>query len=596
MGTIKYQEEQLIDLPIEAAWEMATDTNHFNHYAKLFHVQFSPLHLEQGDFIREAKANVFGVIPTRWKEYTFAWVRHEWFEIERIYINSPMKRALWKISLRPHDEHSTYMRVDGDFTYANLAGKIALERVVIPQLRGIFRYATEYAEAYAKREIRPQAKQTVEINQTNFDRRVNQLRQLSSDEELINRLSQHILIANDEDITGMQPYKWARIHGVDRKRTLELFLLATKAGLLQQKWSMLCPNCRVPKTQVVSLKDVKNQVHCDLCGVDYQVDFDRSIEMQFDVDPSIRKTAGLLYCINGPMNSTHILAQFRIPTGQTVHLGLPEWRQPIRYRILQLNDTVMVSNEGTALSALVYGKSGFDVTHITPTQNLTITNTCSHEIVFMVEELEWSAEALTARELTTLQVYRDLFATEALSPTQELSVGQITVLFTDLKESTAMYEKVGDALAYANVREHFHYLKQHIQQHNGAIVKTIGDAVMAVFVNEQDAFDAALAIQENIQVIEAKENQDIVIKMGFHQGTVIAVNANDLLDYFGRTVNIAARIQQLSQGQDVVMTKALYDQLTSLPEYQTEVFSENLKGVSGEIELIRVKIPSFPGK
>lgn len=92
------------------------------------------------------------------------------------------------------------------------------------------------------------------------------------------------------------------------------------------------------------------------------------------------------------------------------------------------------------------------MTHIIPTQNLTITNTCQHEIVCMVEELEWSAEALTARELTTLQVFWDLFATEALSPSQELFVGQITVLFTDLKESTAMYEKVGDALGFGGNR------------------------------------------------------------------------------------------------------------------------------------------------
>lgn len=596
MGTIIYEEEKIIHLPIEAAWEMATDTNHFNHYAKLFHVQFSPLHINEGDVIREAKANVFGIVPTTWREYTFAWVRHEWFEIERIYLKSPMKRALWKISLRPKDATSTYMKVDGDFTYANFLGKVALERVVIPQLRGIFRYADEFAETYKHQQLRPQAQQKVDFHATNLERREKQLQTLFPHPELISKLTNQLRTANDEDVTGMQPYKWARQYGVDRAQSLELFLLATKAGLLQQKWSMLCPNCRVPKQQVMSLREVQDTVHCDLCGVDYAIDFDRSIEMQFDVDPAIRKSAGMLYCLNGPMNSTHILGQFRIPAGESVTLTLPPWKQAYRYRILQHNHTVQVDHDGTNQALLRYGPNGFEHGHVAPTEQVTIENTCDHEIVFMVEELEWDSEALTARELTTLQVFRDLFATEALSPDQEIQVGQLSVLFTDLKESTAMYERVGDALAYASVREHFLYLKKHIREQNGTIVKTIGDAVMAVFVSEQDAFEAAKAIQLNLHELSEQNGEEITIKLGFHQGPVIAVNANDLLDYFGRTVNLAARVQQQSQGHDMVMTASTYQQLEWDQSFPVEHFTSDLKGISQETELVRIHMPLFPGK
>ncbi|PJK16235.1 hypothetical protein CQS04_10010 [Chryseomicrobium excrementi] len=591
MGTIIYEEQQVIDLPLEAAWEMATDTNHFNHYAKLFHVQFSPLHINQGDVIREAKANVFGIIPTKWREYTFSWVRNEWFEIERIYLKSPMKRALWKISLEAVNERQTRMRVDGDFNYANFLGKVALERVVIPQLRGIFRYAEEYAASYDKQAIRPQAKQRVTVQQNVLDRRAKALYQLYPSSEHVEPLLNAIQNANDEDVTGMQPYKWASQQGMARREALELFLLATKAGLLQQRWSMLCPNCRVPKQQSVTLRDIQDTVHCDLCGIDYTMDFDRSIEMQFDVDPAIRTSAGLLYCVNGPMNSTHILAQFRIPANSTVNLQLPKWEKAHRYRILQWNHVVQVDDEGEAHQALEYTPHGFNSAHIQPTQHLSIQNQCEHEIVFMVEELEWNADALTARELTSLQVFRDLFATEVLSPDQEIQVGQLTVLFTDLKESTAMYERIGDALAYSDVRQHFDYLKHQIRKHDGTIVKTIGDAVMAVFTDEQNAFDAALAIQQGIGSLTSSEGQQFTIKMGMHQGTVIAVNANDLLDYFGRTVNLAARVQQLSLGQDLVMTAATYQQLDERQGLAVETFHAPLKGIGKDIELVRISVP-----
>ncbi|OZS78098.1 hypothetical protein CF394_07645 [Tetzosporium hominis] len=593
MGTIVYEEQQVIDLPLEVAWEMATDTNHFNHYAKLFHVQFSPLHIDQGDVIREAKANVFGIIPTKWREYTFSWVRNEWFEIERIYLKSPMKRALWKISLEPVNEKQTRMRVDGDFTYANLLGKVALERVVIPQLRGIFRYAEEFAHAYHNKSIRPQAKQRVTVQQNVLDRRAKALHQLYPYPEQVEALLDALQNANDEDVTGMQPYRWARQHGMERLEALELFLLATKAGLLQQRWSMLCPNCRVPKQQSVSLRDIQDTVHCDLCGIDYTMDFDRSIEMQFDVDPAIRTSSGLLYCVNGPMNSTHILGQFRIPANSTVNLHLPNWENGHRYRILQWNHVVQVDGSGEARQALEYTPQGFSSTHIQPAQQLSITNQCDHEIIFMVEELEWNADALTARELTSLQLFRDLFATEVLSPDQEIQVGQLTVLFTDLKESTAMYERIGDALAYADVRQHFDYLKHQIRKHNGTIVKTIGDAVMAVFTDEQNAFDAAIAIQQDVGSLTRSEGQQFTIKMGMHQGTVIAVNANDLLDYFGRTVNLAARVQQLSLGQDLVMTAATFQQLRERQELAVQTFRAPLKGIGEDIELVRITVPTI---
>jgi class 3 adenylate cyclase len=75
----------------------------------------------------------------------------------------------------------------------------------------------------------------------------------------------------------------------------------------------------------------------------------------------------------------------------------------------------------------------------------------------------------------------------------------VTLLFTDLKGSTVMYERLGDLNAYALVRKHFALLGAIVQEHSGAIVKTIGDAVMAVFSRPTDAVSAALHILEKIE-------------------------------------------------------------------------------------------------
>ena len=132
-------------------------------------------------------------------------------------------------------------------------------------------------------------------------------------------------------------------------------------------------------------------------------------------------------------------------------------------------------------------------------------------------------------------------------------------MFTDLKGSTALYERIGDAAAYHLVRDHFAFLAEQVRQHNGAIVKTIGDAVMAAFADPIDAVKAALAIQGRVASFNAEHagQRDIAIKLGLHKGPCIAVTLNERLDYFGGTVNMAARLQGRSEGGDIIISSAL---------------------------------------
>ena len=158
-------------------------------------------------------------------------------------------------------------------------------------------------------------------------------------------------------------------------------------------------------------------------------------------------------------------------------------------------------------------------------------------------------DALTADRMATLQAFRDLFSTEVLRPGDEVAIGRVTLLFSDLKGSTALYEAVGDAAAYRLVREHFAYLAAIIREHDGAIVKTIGDAVMAAFHDPLQGLRAAIAMQERVAELQREEPRPIVLKLGLHEGPCIAVTLNDRLDYFGQTVNLTARLQGESRGR-----------------------------------------------
>jgi len=167
---------------------------------------------------------------------------------------------------------------------------------------------------------------------------------------------------------------------------------------------------------------------------------------------------------------------------------------------------------------------------------------------------------LTAKRLLTNQTFRDLYRTDALDVDQSLKITSLTFLFTDLKGSTGLYERVGDLVAYDMVRAHFAVLHEVVAAEAGAVVKTIGDAVMATFPTPDRALAAALRMREAMRKLNAESGrEDLLLKIGMHEGPCLAVTLNDRLDYFGQTVNIAARVQGLAVSRSIFATEPVVE-------------------------------------
>jgi class 3 adenylate cyclase len=165
---------------------------------------------------------------------------------------------------------------------------------------------------------------------------------------------------------------------------------------------------------------------------------------------------------------------------------------------------------------------------------------------------------LTAKRLLTNQTFRDIYRTNTLDMNQRLKITSLTFLFTDLKGSTALYERVGDLVAYDLVREHFRVLQEIVASEAGAVVKTIGDAVMATFPAPDRALTAALRMREAMQQINRdRGTEDLLLKIGIHEGPCLAVTFNDRQDYFGQTVNVAARVQGLATSRSIFATRSI---------------------------------------
>ena len=136
-------------------------------------------------------------------------------------------------------------------------------------------------------------------------------------------------------------------------------------------------------------------------------------------------------------------------------------------------------------------------------------------------------------------------------------MGSLTVLFTDLRDSTRLYREIGDAPAFGLVRNHFDVLLEAIAAEEGAIVKTIGDAVMAVFRRPVSALRAIVRSQE-VLASPPDGERPLRLKAAIHAGHSIAVTLNERLDYFGTNINIAARLEKFSQGDDMIISDYVY--------------------------------------
>ena len=191
-----------------------------------------------------------------------------------------------------------------------------------------------------------------------------------------------------------------------------------------------------------------------------------------------------------------------------------------------------------------------------------------------------------------MQAFRDLFDDDVLRPGDDVGIDHIAIMFTDLKGSTALYERIGDPKAYALVREHFAILGKAVRAHDGAIVKTIGDAIMAVYVNPADGLRCALQIQDDIAQFNRDSGKEpITIKLGLHCGRCISVTLNNRLDYYGSAANKAARLEAQSTGGDIVLSpqfaadRKVARLLDGIPVGED---SAELKGFAEPIRFLRI--------
>lgn len=604
------------DHPPAVVWSIMADTARVNEATGLPLHKITETPQADGSVVTTGEARMRWC-NLKWREMPVNWIAGQWLEHNRVFERGPLKFLGAELRLRPSARGTTLTyRVTA--TPATWFGRLLLKTGFFPAIErsydGLVASANTFAGGNSPQIFPFKPPETSPALRQRIDQMVAAIEATPNGHGLARRLADHVLTAQEVDLWHIRPLALARLWRQPALPVIELCLQAVREGLLELRWDLLCPGCRGAKAWSTTLDRLPSGAHCPSCNIDYDRNFSQNVEASFRPAAAIRMLEAGEYCMWGPMSVPHVKAQISLAPGERRELPIALAAGPYRLRSLEPGPAAEIDlaaavggpGQGTTQAsdgpdraeqgfpAVDYEEEGVRIGGPAKPGCLCLSNHRGRPVTAVIEERGWVADALTADRVTALQAFRDLFSADVLRPGDDVAVAHIALLFTDLKGSTALYRRVGDAAAYRLVRNHFAFLTEVVRDHEGSVVKTIGDAVMAAFHDDHQAVRAGLTIQQRVAAFNRENGlaDGLVIKLGIHAGPTIAVTLNDRLDYFGSVVNMASRLQGQSVGGDLVLSaEVAADPIvaTLLQEHVVMQDRAQLKGFDQPQPFLRVR-------
>ena len=596
----RYRKERHYPKPPEAIWPCVADTARINELSGSPPYQVEERMDAQGRINRVATASL-GPLRIRWQEGFSEWEENRRLIQTRHFLNGPIRRFEAAVELHP-DDTGTRIVFSSEIECVGVLGLLAklsgqIDREGDKRLAAVEKLIAEseipgpMRGAHAHEAAKPAARRRLAAL-------IGDLENDPASHGLAPRLADFLLHASIVALRAVRPLALARSWKVPADDVVELFLAAQRRGIVAMSWDLLCSRCRGAKLSVKNLHELPEGAHCSSCNIDYGRDFTRNVELTFHPEPWLRPLPKGELCLLGQGSTPHVKFQGEVPARATKNFPLHVGPGPFRFRTIEAGGEadVAIGEDGVIPEVtargdemiLSGGRAGELIAH----------NDTDRPLIFVVESRAWTSEALTGERVIAMAAFRRLCPEQLLRPGDEVEIGRIAMMFTDLQGSTRLYDDLGDASAYRLVRDHFAFLSERVERHHGFIVKTVGDAVMAAFHDPADAVRAALSIQDEVENFNhGRSDAGIVLKLGLHGGTCIAVTAGSVLDYFGSVVNTASRLEHQCRGGEVIVSEAVLADAEAREALTGRALIEDsatLRGLSEPVRFVRVAGRSPP--
>lgn len=578
--------------PAETLWRIVSDTARWGEASGFPRYQASEKLQDDG------RVNIYGTVDIAgfkitWQEPPANWISPHWFEQRRTTVKGPIAEMATSASIEDNDE-SSKLSIELRFDVRNVAGKFIAQRL-LSAYQGKIEGMLSDADRLIREEQGDLFLSSYKPSKSATQRAELLGRQIADspyEHGLVKKLIHFLLSRQEVDLWSIRPLAIARRWRVPAHKVAELFLQSVRAGLLESRWDILCPRCRISNARNSNMSDLPKGVHCEACNIDFETEFARNVELSFSPSPVIRPIEYGFYCRSGPGVTPHIKGQCSLQPGESRSFPLMLHHGEYRLRTLEAGDEITISWSQDNFPHICIRNDTVEIDGDSPVAEIRMSNFGQHQRTVVIEELNWMTDILTAQQVMTMQAFRDLFSDQVLRPGDEVSIRNISFMFTDLVNSSAIFRQLGDAEAYHLVREHFSDLNEIVREHEGSIVKTVGDGIHAAFLLPENALRAAIAIQRAMPGFnERLKLNDVAIRIGLHFGNSIAVTLNDRLDYYGEVVNLAARLEGQGAGGDITMSRIFSDDpaiAEILQDYKLHRKQASVKGAVEPVPIVQI--------
>jgi class 3 adenylate cyclase len=590
-------QEFIVAAPADKVWAVISDHDLLRRKMNMGMVDFTYHPAPESGSVLEGEYNVpFG--KAHFYEKPYEWVASSYSIGARLFDRGPMRYASLSFHLETVDAGHTKVKAIMKVVLKGPLKSVYWHKLqkTAAQFHQVIQELVQHVRSSQPQLFEPSMRP--DANPAAIKQYQKVLQKLEPFHAQIEALADYRARASERFLQRLRPYEIADYYKLPRQNTLAFFLEGTQVGVFALNWDILCPGCRGAKKQSKSLRELDRKVHCDACGINFEVIDSKDVELSFQFAGELAVDPAPVYCIGNPGRSPTVHAQipFAPHEMRTVTVHLPGHT----YRLRDMKDghllRLIVDENGLAqLSrADVESLKTQSEVRVQPQLNLHWDNPGSQWQVVRFDCLDPHHDAATADHVTSLPSYKHLFGDDALRPGMQLGVGHLVFLFSDIRGSTQLYRELGDSKAFRLVQDHFAVMGDFIKKEGGGIVKTIGDAVMASFTDEACAIRAAMAIQ-NFYENHRQENPLQGLKIALHSGPCIMVNLNDHMDYFGTTVNICSRLLDQATDEDIVISGSLFQ----MPKVQEFLSQQNitwtqdeqvLRGFEGSKTFYRLKL------
>ncbi|MBL8810752.1 MAG: protein kinase [Planctomycetaceae bacterium] len=550
----------------EQLWPYVSHTDRVNHALGLSSVTYTTRRHPERGVERFAEARVAGQ-KLAWQEHPYEWIEGKRLSVLREFSSGPFLWFMNIVELQQISGGGTRLTQTLKAVPRNFAGRMLCRLELGRRTPRAFQKVYQQVDEFLQRGASPATDAFgARIAMTaggrrRLEQRIQSVASAGTDPSVTETLRQFLENASDLEVARIRPLVFAERFQLSADEVIRACLLGAREGLLLHLWDILCPSCRIPADVQETLASLKDHAYCPACDLKYTVDFASSVELIFRAHPDVRPAETRTYCIGGPAFSAHVVAQIRLAPGERFDLPVALTEGTYRLRGPQLPFVIdLVVSAGRGASRAEFSMLRPPVPGTVPVfragqQVLVLHNTTGQDLQIRLERTAGRSQALTAAAASAMPLFRELFPNDVLAPGQIVSITSVTLLMAELCTAESLYASIGDGPAFGKIRTKLLEIEEGVRSNGGAVVKIVGEGVLAVFQSTPAAVQAAVTLMKKMDLNE------LPLRTAIDHGPAMVTTLNDRLDYFGATVARTRRLLEFAgSGELLIPSRVAIDE------------------------------------